>query len=49
MHTNVLIGKPEGKRSFETNRHRFDNIKMNLEETDFEDVEWIHLIWDRHL
>lgn len=45
----MLIGKPEGKISFETNRHRYDKIKMNLEETDFEDVEWIHLIWDRHL
>jgi len=29
----VLVGKPEGKRSLERPRHRWDdNIKMNLQE-----------------
>lgn len=49
MQTYILVGKPESKSLFETNRHRYGNIKMNLEETDCEDVEWIHMIWDRHL
>jgi hypothetical protein len=49
VQTDTSVGKPEGIRPFETNRHRYDNIKMDLEETDSEDVEWLRLICDRHL
>jgi len=28
----VLVGRPEGKRSFGRPRHRWENIKMNLQE-----------------
>jgi hypothetical protein len=47
----VLVGKPEGKRSFERPMHRWkNNIKMELTETGWEDVYWIHLPqdWDQH-
>jgi hypothetical protein len=47
---NILVGKPEGKRSLGRPRRRWeDNIKMNLRETGFGDVDWIHLAqdWDR--
>jgi hypothetical protein len=44
----VLVGKPEGKRPLERPRHRReDGIKMNLRETGWEGVEWIHLVQDR--
>jgi hypothetical protein len=40
----VLFGKPEGKRSLGRRRHGWeDNIKMNLRETGWEDVDCIHL------
>jgi hypothetical protein len=36
----VLVGKPEGKRP----RHRWENgIKIDLRETGWGGVEWIHL------
>jgi hypothetical protein len=38
----VLVRKPEGKR------YRWkDNIKLDLEEAECEDVDWIHLAHDR--
>jgi hypothetical protein len=44
----VLVGKPEGKRPLERPRRRWeDGIKMDLRETGFGDVEWIHLAQDR--
>jgi hypothetical protein len=44
----VLVGKPEGKRPLERPRLRWeDGIKMDLRETGWGGVEWIHLAQDR--
>jgi hypothetical protein len=44
----VLVGKPEGKRPLERPRRRWeDGIKMDLRETGWRDMEWIHLAEDR--
>jgi hypothetical protein len=44
----TLVGKPEGRRSLGKPRHRWkDNIKMDLGEIGFGDVNWIHLAQDR--
>jgi hypothetical protein len=41
---NILIGKPEGRRPLGRCRHRWeDNIKMDLGDIGFGDVDWIHL------
>jgi hypothetical protein len=41
---NILVGRPEGRRS----RRRWeDNIKMDLREIGFGDVDWIHWAQDR--
>jgi hypothetical protein len=43
----ILIGKPE-ERSLGRPRRRWeDNIKMNLRETGWEGMDWIHLAQDR--
>jgi hypothetical protein len=40
----ILVGKPEGKRSFGRPRRRWeDNSKMDLGETEWEVVDSIHL------
>jgi hypothetical protein len=40
---NILVGRPEGKRPLERPRCRWeDNIKMDLWEIGFGDVDWIH-------
>jgi ribosome biogenesis protein Nip4 len=40
--------KPEEKRPLRRPRHRReDNIKMDLKEIGWEDVDWIHLSQDR--
>jgi hypothetical protein len=45
---NVLVGKPEGRRPLGRPRRRWeDNIKMDLSEIVFGDVDWIHLAQDR--
>jgi ribosome biogenesis protein Nip4 len=45
---NILVGRPEGRRPLERPKSRFeDNIKMDLRETGFGDVNWIHLTQDR--
>jgi hypothetical protein len=42
----ILVGKPERKRTLGTPRHRWENnIKMNLKEILF---NWIHLAQDRN-
>jgi ribosome biogenesis protein Nip4 len=42
------VGKPEGKRPFGRPRRRWeDNIKMDLQEAGFGDMEWIKLVQDR--
>jgi hypothetical protein len=44
----VLVVKPEGKRSLERPRRRWeDNIKMDLQEVQFGDMYWIYLAQNR--
>jgi hypothetical protein len=44
----VLMGKPEGKRSLERPRLRWeDGIKMDLGDIGCGGVEWMHLAQDR--
>jgi hypothetical protein len=45
---NNLVGKPLGRRPLGRPRRRWeDNIKMDLGEIWFGDVDWIHLALDR--
>jgi hypothetical protein len=45
---NILVGKSEGRRPLGRPRCRWeDNIKMDLREIGFGDVDWIHLAQDR--
>jgi hypothetical protein len=45
---NILVGRPERRRPLERRRRRWeDNIKMDLREIGFGDVDWIHLAQDR--
>jgi hypothetical protein len=45
----LLVGKPEGKRPLGRPRRRWvDNIKMDLGEMGWGDVEWIGLAKDRN-
>jgi hypothetical protein len=45
---NILAGKPEGRRPLVRPGRRWDdNIKMDLGEIRFGDVDWIHLSQDR--
>jgi hypothetical protein len=38
----LLVGKPEGRRSLGRPRHRWvDNIRMDLVEVGWDDVDWI--------
>jgi hypothetical protein len=42
------LGKPEGKRLLERPRHRWvGNIRMDLEEVGWCDVDWIDVAQDR--
>jgi hypothetical protein len=44
----ILIGRPEERRPLERPRRRWkDNIKMDVWEIGFADVDWIHLAQDR--
>jgi len=43
---NILVGNPEGKRALGRTRHRMQNVRMDLTETGWEDVDWIHLAQD---
>jgi hypothetical protein len=44
----LLVGKPEGRRPLGRPRHRWlDNIKMDLVEVGWGDVDWIGLAQDR--
>jgi hypothetical protein len=43
----IFIGRPEGRRPLGRPRRRWeDNIKMDLGEIGFGDVDWIHLAQD---
>jgi hypothetical protein len=45
---NILFGRPEGRRPLGRPRRRWeDNIKMDLREMGFGDVDWIYLAQDR--
>jgi hypothetical protein len=45
---NILVGRPEGRRPLGRPRCRWeDNIKIDLREIGFGDVDWIHLAQDR--
>jgi hypothetical protein len=45
---NILVGRPEGRRPLGKPRHRWeDNIKIDLREIGFGDVDWNHLAQDR--
>jgi hypothetical protein len=45
---NILVGRPEGRRPLGRPRRIWeDNIKMDLREIGFGDVDWIHLAQDR--
>jgi hypothetical protein len=45
---NILVWRPEGRRPPGRLRRRWeDNIKMDLREKGFGDVDWIHLAQDR--
>jgi hypothetical protein len=44
----LLVGKPEGRRSLERPRRKWlDNVKMDLVEVGWGDVDWIGLAQDR--
>jgi hypothetical protein len=44
----ALVGKPDGRRSVGRPRRRWeDNIKMDLREVGWGDVDWINLAQDR--
>jgi hypothetical protein len=44
----ILVGKPEGNGPFGKPRSRWeDNIRMNLSEIMWEDVDWIHVVYDK--
>jgi hypothetical protein len=43
-----VVGKPEGKKPLgRPRRRREDNIRMDLKETGWEGVDWIHLAQDK--
>jgi hypothetical protein len=45
---NILVGRREGRRPLGRPRRRWeDNIKMDLWEIGFGDVDWIHCAQDR--
>jgi hypothetical protein len=45
---NILVGRPGGRRPLGKPRCRWeDNIKMDLREIGFGDMDWIHLAQDR--
>jgi hypothetical protein len=45
---NILVERPEGRRQLGRPRRRWaDNIKMDLMEIGFGDVDWIHWAQDR--
>jgi hypothetical protein len=43
----IFVRKPDGKRPLGRPRHRWNDISMDLGETGWEGVEWMHLAQDR--
>jgi hypothetical protein len=45
----LLVGKPEGNRPLERPRRMwFDNIKMDLSERGWGEIDWIDMVQDRN-
>jgi hypothetical protein len=45
---NILVGRPEGRKPLGRSRRKWeDNIKMDLREIGFGDVDWIYWAEDR--
>jgi hypothetical protein len=45
---NILVGKPKRKRPLGRPSCRWeDNIRMDLREIGWEDVDWMHVVQDR--
>jgi hypothetical protein len=44
---NILVGKPEGKRPLGRPRGRWEDIRKDLREIRWEDVDWMHLTQGR--
>jgi hypothetical protein len=42
-----LVGKPEGRRPLRKLRYRRKDIKMDLNERGYENVDWVHLAQDK--
>jgi ribosome biogenesis protein Nip4 len=48
MRTEFWLENPEGERPLGRLKRRWeDNIRMDLREIGWEDVDWIHLVQDR--
>jgi hypothetical protein len=46
--SSILVGRPEGRRPLGRPRHRWEgNMKMDLREIGFGDVDWIHFAQNR--
>jgi hypothetical protein len=43
----ILVKKPEGKRPPGRPRSRWKDIRLDLRETGWEGVDWIHLVQNR--
>jgi hypothetical protein len=43
----TLVGKPEGKIPLGRSRQRWENVRMDLTDSRWEVVDWIHLVQDR--
>jgi hypothetical protein len=43
----VLVGNPEGKRRLGIPRHRWEDIKVDLQEVGCGGLDWIELAKDR--
>jgi hypothetical protein len=43
----ILVGKPEGKRPFGRPRRKWEDIRMDLREIGWKDVDWVHMAQDR--
>jgi hypothetical protein len=42
----VLVGKPDGKKPLGRPRHRWEDIRMDLQEVECEGMDWIELVPD---
>jgi hypothetical protein len=46
--TRIFVRKPEGNRALRRPRHRWKgNIRMDLQETGWQVVNWVHLAQDK--